>query len=416
MKKILLSLSSLFMSLVLYAQHGEFVGGDISLLPSYEASNTTYLDGDGKKIDNLLQWFIDECGWNTFRVRLFVTPDNSDHSGIVQDLDYVKKLGKRIKDAGAYFMLDFHYSDTWADPTKQTLPSAWSGCTTVDQKADKLYSYTKESLEALKAYGATPDFVQVGNEITSGIIGVWRSNDAKGFKKIVEKGCDAVRETCPDAKIIIHTERPQNTDNVVSFYNALDQSKYDIIGLSYYPIWHNKIPYLNNTITRLANTFPSKKVQIVETAYNFQYWPTSGVTFDTRDSWACSADGQYAFIKDLISQLSKHSNVNGLLYWFPEEAGCGDAANWNTYSGVVIKDWVNRGLWWPTNNGGHWPLKASEGMPHYLFKTFLGTTGINNLTIASPSSTSWYTLSGQKVSTPHHPGIYLHNGKKVIKK
>lgn len=409
MKKLLLSLTALLLSLTASAQHGEYVGGDISLLPAYEKAGDVYLDGKGNPIPDLLQWFVSDCGWNTFRVRLFVDPTKATDPAVCQDLDYVKKLGKRIKDAGAKFMLDFHYSDTWADPTKQFLPSSWSDCTTVDKKADKLYAYTKETLLALKDYGATPDLVQVGNEITSGIVQVWRSSDAAGFKKVVEMGCSAVREICPDAKIIIHVERPQNTSNVVAFYNALDQSKYDVIGLSYYPIWHNNLSALSTTLNKLETSFPAKKVQIVETAYNFQYWP-GDATYDTRTLWANTPDGQYSFIKDLIAELAKHPNVNGLNYWFPEEAG-------NGKDGSVLSGWVNRGLWWPSiSGGGHWPVSTNSGMAHYLFKTFLGTTDIVNLTIAPPSANSWFTLSGQKVLSPQHPGIYLHNGKKVMKK
>ena len=90
--------------------HQRFVGGDISMLPMYEQHNSYYKDVNGAKINDLLTWLVQECGWNTFRVRLFYNP--TEGNGVVQDLPYVTSLGKRIKDAGAYFMLDFHYSDT----------------------------------------------------------------------------------------------------------------------------------------------------------------------------------------------------------------------------------------------------------------------------------------------------------------
>lgn len=408
---------SLFTSGIASAQHGQYVGGDISMLPQYEAHSSGYLDGDGKKIDDLLVWFVQKCGWNTFRVRLFVNPTDPKHEGVVQDLEYVKKLGKRIKDAGAMFCLDLHYSDTWADPTKQYLPSAWKDCTTVEQKAERLYEYTKETLAALEAVGARPDLVQVGNEITSGIVGVWRNSDQKGFRTIVERGCDAVREACPQAKIIIHIERPQNTTNVTAFYKALDQSKYDVIGLSYYPIWHGYLSDLTKTLTQLKSSFPEKKVQIVETAYNFQWWPTSGVTYNTQSTWACSADGQYKFVKELIAKLADYDNVNGLYYWFPEEAGCGDGANWSTYEGVVIGSWLNRGLWWEDETmTGHWPVKASAGMVHYILKDFLNPNiaGIASPSICEKMSTGIYTLSGQLLNVAPMRGIYICNGKKII--
>lgn len=422
MKKLLLISCFIMCNMICaYSQsENRYAGGDISLLPSYEASSTVYLDKNGNAIPDLITWLVQECGWNTFRVRLFVDPQQKNQKGatdyaVCQNLDYVKELGKRIKDAGAQFMLDFHYSDTWADPSYQILPSSWSSCTTVASKAQKVYSYTKECLNTLKAYGAEPDFVQVGNEITSAIVGVSRSSDAAGFKSIVEKGCDAVREVCPDAQIIIHIERPQNTTNVINFYKALDASKFDIIGLSYYPIWHGYLTDLATTLNSLETNFPTKKVQIVETAYNFQYWPTSGVTYNTQNLWACSDAGQNKFLKELIAELKLHSNVNGVLYWFPEEAGNGDAVNWDTKEGIVIESWVNRGLWWSSNsNGGHWPLTVNGSETAKLLGDYGQITAVESVESDATPNTSTYNLAGQKVS-PSTPGILVRNGKKFLK-
>ena len=131
-------------SFVLLAEEKHLVGGDVSLLPRYEQYNTPYYDQDGGKIDDVLLYLRDECGMNAMRVRLFVKPDASNaKDGVVQDLNYVKALGKRIKDAGLQFMLDFHYSDTWADPVSQKLPADWSDCKTAEQKAERVYAYTK---------------------------------------------------------------------------------------------------------------------------------------------------------------------------------------------------------------------------------------------------------------------------------
>ena len=96
-------------SLCAHAQT-RYVGGDISMLPKYEQHNSAYKDVNGKKINDLLSWFMTECGWNTFRVRIFVNPDPSKDASVCQDLAYVTALGQRIKAAGGYFMLDFHYS------------------------------------------------------------------------------------------------------------------------------------------------------------------------------------------------------------------------------------------------------------------------------------------------------------------
>ena len=140
------------------AQEPRYVGGDISLLPTYEEHGANYMDKDGKKITDMLS-FLKEQGMNAMRVRLFVDPskatDKEKGEGVRQDLDYVKNFGKRIKDAGLKFMLDFHYSDTWADPSQQKTPYLFLSINT--PPTSYIYDYTKDCLEKLKAAGAAPD-------------------------------------------------------------------------------------------------------------------------------------------------------------------------------------------------------------------------------------------------------------------
>ena len=132
MRILSMALCLLIATMSAKAQNGHYVGGDISMLPQYEKSETKYLDTEGNVIPDLITWLKTECGWNTFRVRLFVNPkeEGTNITGVCQDIDYVTRLGKRIKDAGGKFLLDFHYSDSWADPVKQVLPAAWKDCTT----------------------------------------------------------------------------------------------------------------------------------------------------------------------------------------------------------------------------------------------------------------------------------------------
>jgi arabinogalactan endo-1,4-beta-galactosidase len=297
-----------------------------------------------------------------------------------------------------------------------------------------MYSYTKESLETLKNYGATPDLVQVGNEIMYGLCDVKvhpyenSGDDWDGYLSLLSNGCKAVREVCPEAKIVIHTDRPTNTAYNKFYYQKLVDAKidFDVIGLSYYPFWHgwltahtDKYNYgLSNALDQLATDFPDKKVQIVETAYNFQYWPTSGVNYDTRDTWTCSADGQYGFVKDLIDALAKHDNVDGLFYWCPEEAGNGDNVNWDTKEGLVINSWLNRGLWWSTSSNGHWPITSGGNATYSLIKTFLNEkyTAIEKVQVETTATEGpSYNFAGQRVSDSYK-GIVVRNGKKVLKK
>lgn len=432
MKKLLLILTTLLVcSSTLLAQHGKYVGGDISILPLYEQHNKPYLDKSGNQIDNLMTWLMSECGWNTFRVRLFVDPkgkhpDGSTDPSVCQDLEYVKTLGRRIKEAGAYFMLDFHYSDTWVDASHIQAPDAWKSLT-VDQKAVKISEYTHEVLQALKEAGAKPDQVQVGNEIMYGFVGIKvapydkSDSDWTGYLKVLKAAAEAVRAECPEAEIIVHTDRPTNSDYIKYYYNKLDAAAvpYDVIGLSYYPFWHGTLTSLANSLGKVKTDFPTKKVQIVETAYYFQYWPSQGINYNTQSTWAATADGQYKFVKDLINTLSSYEQVEGLSYWCPEEAGNGDDTDWNTSSGTVLTTWLNRGLWWPSlgaDNKGHWPITSNGEYAARLMKGFLGAEASLGSTPALSPDAPIYNILGQRVSHVERGQIYIQNGRKFIQR
>jgi len=336
-----------------------YVGGDISLLPEYEAHNSAYKTSSGATIPDLLTWCVDECDWNMYRVRLFYNPTNPNHDGVVQDLDYVTKLGKRIKASGATFMLDIHYSDSWVDATHIQPPAAWKGLKD-SIMADSVGRYTRRVLQHLINNNATPDWVQVGNEIMFGLCGIQvhpyevKGDNWQGYLGLLKAGTEAVREVCPKAQIIIHSDRPCEKTNTQFYYQKLVDAKidFDIIGLSYYPFWHGYMTAAQSTtanlaatLTMLATSFKDKNVQIVETAYNFQYWPTSGVKYNTQSIWPCSKAGQYQMVSDLIDLLDQYPQVNGLCYWFPEEAGNGDDTNWQKQSyGTVLSTWLNRGF------------------------------------------------------------------------
>lgn len=412
-----------------------YVGGDISTLPLYEKDLSYYKDVNGLKITNFITWAINDCGWNTFRVRIFVNPTKADQDGTInpsvcQDLAFVTALGQRIKAAGAYFMLDFHYSDTWVDATHIQAPAAWKGVSDAAM-ADSISQYTHKVLQTLKAANATPDLVQVGNEIMYGLCGIKVKpyNDASsnwdGYLGLLHAGCNAVREECPDAQIIIHTDRPNNTGYNSYYYNKLKNANvdFDVIGLSYYPFWHG---YLNaeqvasksnknnlvNAINNLKTLFPDKRVQIVECAYNFQNWPTSGVSYDTQDVWPCSVAGQYQFVKDLVDNLKPLENVDGISYWFPEEAGNGDYVNWSTYSRLVIKAWQNRGFW----------NENATTSGHAINKTGAASGGKTAADVCAPYYMRNFYHSGQGLEDiPSNQGadrgrLIFHNGHVLVER
>ena len=386
------------------------------MLPQYEKYDVAYYDQEGVKIPDVLQYVKSEAvGWNAQRVRLFVNPTPSldyNDPAICQDLDYVISFGKRIKEAGFAFMLDFHYSDVWADPAKQWTPVEWQS---LDDEAlkTKIYEYTKDCLTKLVEAGAAPDFIQTGNEISYGMLWgkkgtqanrCYTSSDANWprFIALLQQAVRACREVCPEAKVIIHTERAGHPATTVDIYKRLAKVDYDIIGLSYYPFWHNSLAILSETLNRLASTFPQKTVQIVEAAYNYQY--LTNPEYDFSSIWPITPEGQAAFTRDLIAELKKHENVNGLYWWFPEENGTGP-------NKAVIGGWLNRGLW---DNNTHCALPAL-----YELKGFLdNSTAIipHDSHLSSPTSfDDWYSLQGTRLpSAPSRDGLYLRGGQIVL--
>lgn len=333
----------------------KFVGGDISLLTKYEQHGAIYYNENGARITNMLD-YLESAGMNAMRVRLFVDPSKAgaedQGEGVCQDLPYVLALGQRIKSAGFHLLLDIHYSDTWTDPGQHSTPATW---TVTSALADSVYSYTKRVLNAMIDAGARPDFIQVGNEVTYGMM--WPTghcypsgaNYGTGtfstFANYLKQGIKACREVCPDSEIVIHTEMGR-ASNVIAFYETLKgyTTDYDIIGLSYYPYWHGDLSVLDNLLTTLESSHPSKKIQIVETGYPHAYYP-SGASYDLQSTWPATEAGQKAFAQQLVALLNGHDNVNGLYWWFPEANEYGI-----NYTNSVTTDWYNCG-WWDNATG-----------------------------------------------------------------
>jgi arabinogalactan endo-1,4-beta-galactosidase len=380
------------------------------MLPVYEQNNVAYKDQNGVTQSDVLQFFGNN-GWNAERVRLFVDPYSGvthDATGVYQTLDYVKALGKRIKEHGQSFMLDFHYSDTWTDPGKHALPKSWEGLT-AEQLKTKIYDYTKDCLQQLVAAGATPDYIQPGNEITTGML--WPTGGINGhgdnswdnFAAYLEQAIKACKEICPNAKIVLHTEM-HNTSLVTSFYRTIKNNypniSYDVIGLSYYPEYHGTVSTLEGVIRTLEAVYSDKEIMIVETGHGIQWHIPSG----NDSGYELTEAGQKQFATDLITMLNKHPKVTGLYWWYPEDNG----------NGVKYNDeWIS---WWNAALFNH-----DTGKPYAAFYELIkfrgvDPTGIQTITTQhpTPNTQHWYTLSGQRISKPTQQGIYIHNGNKVV--
>lgn len=424
MKKLLLAFVFGAFALTSHAQQ-HYVGGDISLLPTYEANGAWYMDGNNERITDMLG-YLKAQGLNSLRVRLFVDPSKATADekgqGVRQDLEYVKTLGQRIKAAGFSLLLDFHYSDTWADPKQQITPESWQGLTD-DQLKAKIYDYTKDCLQQMVAAGATPDFIQTGNEISYGML--WGARDASSsqLKKaypddapswnrllgLLGQAAAACREVCPQAKLILHSEFVRNISLLQKFYKGLNSADYDIVGLSYYPYYHGALSQLELALNWLANNI-DKDVMIVETGYYYAWQPTD-ISNDLSSTWPVTPAGQQQFTKDLIAKLKAYNRVTGLYWWFME--ACENGLDWNTKR--VTDKWYNASLFNDTDNSIWGYGQVMPAMQE--LKAFAeGTSGVGSVTVTRRDG-HWYNLQGMRYDAqPQRRGLYIVDGKKVFVK
>jgi arabinogalactan endo-1,4-beta-galactosidase len=305
---------------------------DLSSYPEIKRNNTVYYDYDGSSKD--LISILKNNGVNTIRLRLWVNPVN-EHSGFNE----VKQFSEELKSKGLKIWLTLHYSDTWADPGQQKVPGLWENAS-FTEVADSVYEYTKKIVGQLK-----PDYIQIGNEINSGFLHPYGSiKNIDNFKALLQKGILAVREISSNTKIILHYA---GTENANWFFQNVAMLDYDIIGLSYYPIWHGKsLTTLKNSMNDLSLTY-NKKIVIAETAYpftlNWNDWTNNIVGLENQlilPEYPASELGQKYFIKSIINLIHELPNNNGIgfCYWGAE------LVSWKGKQSTDGSVWENQAL------------------------------------------------------------------------
>ena len=245
------------------------IGADISFLPQLEAEGIKFSDKGQQK--DAIQIMKDH-GFNYVRLRVFNNPANDSGYSPGKnycDLQATKKLAKRVKDAGMKLLLDFHYSDYWADPGKQYKPAAWKKLT-FDQLKQSLFTFTKDALMQLKEQGTLPDIVQVGNEINHGI--VWPEGNVcnmNSLAQLLQAGVSAVKSVDPAIATMLHVALGgQNDESVFFLDNMIARGvQFDVIGESYYPKWHGTLDDLRDNLTDLVRRY-QKDVIVVEYSAN----------------------------------------------------------------------------------------------------------------------------------------------------
>ena len=299
------------------------IGADISAAATLEKAGAVYRENNEP---NDLFTILKDNGFNTVRLRLFVNP-NKEYI-VTNDLPYTIALAKRTKEHNMKLLLNFHYSDTWADPQKQYKPAAWADMP-FDELKKTVQSYTASVIETFKKENILPDMVQVGNEITPGMlwpdgrVGGDFENDTQWekFTSLLKAGIAGVRQGAGDANIIIMLHIDQGGKKSVTkwFFDNINKRNvpYDIIGLSYYPWWHGKIEDLNDNLSYIATEL-KKDVIVVETGYpyaeNFRMKSSDNPLFPL------TPQGQYDFLY-AVTKTVLNTPVNhgcGVFYWFPE--------------------------------------------------------------------------------------------------
>ena len=297
------------------------MGMDASCVPALEASGVTYYDHAGTQKD--VYQILSENGINYIRVRVWNDPFDANGKGYGGgncDIQNAISIGKRATQYGMKLLVNFHYSDFWADPGKQMSPKAWENMS-IDQKSDALYTYTKDCLQKLNAAGVDVGMVQIGNETNGALCGE-KSSALGGWKRIsqlLNAGAKAVREVCPNALVAVHFTNPEKAGTYESYgKNLADyQVDYDVFASSYYPYWHGTLENLAAVLSNIATAY-GKKVMVAETSYaytaaNTDYFSNT-VGSGLKSNYPFTVQGQADHIRDVIDTVA---NINGIgvFYW-----------------------------------------------------------------------------------------------------
>jgi arabinogalactan endo-1,4-beta-galactosidase len=308
-------------------------GGDLSFLAREEQLGAVYKDG-GRPRD-ALQIFKSH-GWNVVRLRLWVHPTGQGE--YINDLPYTISLAKRVKRAGLQFLLDFHYSDTWADPAHQVKPAAWKDLP-FDQLTRQVKTYSRDVITTLRQSGAMPDIVQIGNETINGML--WpdgKVEEPDGWTKygtLLKAGIAGVRDGAkplPPPLLMIHINNGADVGLTQWFFDHLNPQKqgidFDLIGLSYYPDGKNTLAQLRGALAADARKY-HKPLVIAETA--FPQNGTAGPDQVVYAAYGRTPEGQHLFLADLVKTVRETPGGlgQGVIYWQPEWVPIEGLPNYN---------------------------------------------------------------------------------------
>lgn len=340
------------------------MGADVSMLAQIEASGGKYYV-NGVEQDCLK--ILKDHGVNWVRLRIWNNPTDKNEvslGGGNNDLQKTVEIAKRAKAMGFKFLLDFHYSDWWADPGKQNKPKAWEGLNS-DQLQQAVYDYTAQVIQALNKAGAMPDMVEIGNEVNDGMIwpdgkinkqGSEKVGGYDGFANLLIQGIKAVRDNDPRnnkpekrTRILIHLANGGDNKLYRTVFDALTARNvdFDVIGLSYYSYWHGPLDQLKANMNDISERY-HKDVVIAETAYAFTsedadgHGNLFGEGAQNSGGYKATPQGQATAMHDFMEALAQVPNSRGLgmFYWEPDWIPV-EGAGWKTGEGNA---WENQAM------------------------------------------------------------------------
>ena len=305
----------------------QFIKGmDVSMLKELEDYGASYyLAGNKGELFDILS----RCGVNMIRLRIWQDPydeEGKPYGGGMNDLQTTIELAGRTVRSGMSYLLDFHYSDFWADPAKQVKPKAWKNLQG-EKLETAVYLHTVNILKALKNEGLVPAMVQIGNEITNGLL--WpdgHSDHTETMASLLQAGIRGTREVCPDTRIMLHLDFGTDNEMYRKWFDRIMpfELDFDVIGMSYYPHWNGNLQLLLDNMNDVSKRY-GKDIIVAETSigYTTDGLGCKGIVFSKEQEKAtgypATMEGQEAFLRDLYRTVRSVENQRGIgvFYWEP---------------------------------------------------------------------------------------------------
>jgi len=328
------------------------MGADISSLKKSEDLGGLYAYEDGRQADALE--VLKDHGMNYARIRVWVDSPDGYH-GKKQLLE----MAKRLKQDKIKLLVDFHYADSWADPGKQPKPAAWEDLD-FDALKKALYDHTYDVCMGLKDQGTPPDMVQVGNEITNGMLWSDGRNDQNfdNLAALLKEGYRAVKDCSPETQVMLHLDNGGKNDMYRWWFDSIIERKvsFDLIGVSYYPYWHGSFADLQGNLNDIAVRY-NKDIIVVETAYAFTADDNDNyeniIRFEEQPGYPFTPKGQERMLADIMTIVRAVPNGRGLgIMWWDATWTAVPGNGWeparpasgNNWENQVLFDFKNRAL------------------------------------------------------------------------